>query len=167
MRQEQCEPRWWQRVMQKIASTRVGAWVFSHTTHHIDRVLMNISGGRVSTSKVLAGLPTVRLTTIGANTGKERTVPVMGIQDGEKWIVIASSWGSDTHPAWYYNLKTNPEVQLTYNDHTNRYIAREATGDERVKYWKRATQMYIGFEPYQRRANDRQIPVIVLTPTEE
>lgn len=166
MTRQQRSLRRWQGVIQWIASTRPGARVLSHTIHHIDRLLMRVTGGKVSSSEVLAGLPTVRLTTIGAKTGKERTVPVMGIQDDERWILIASNWGTDSHPAWYHNLRANPEVELSYRGHPRRYVAREATGEERDEYWELATQWYLGFEPYQRRSSNRQIPVIVLAPAD-
>lgn len=128
---------------------------------------MRLTGGRVSTASVLAGLPTVRLTTTGAKSGKERTVPVMGLQDSERWILIASNWGTDSHPAWYHNLRANPEVELTYNERTDRYSTREATGNERTRYWNRAKELYVGFEPYQQRASGRPIPVVVLEPVDE
>lgn len=160
-------PLWWQRVIQSLAATRVGSWILSLTIHHLDLVLLNGSGGRVSTSTVLAGLPTVQLTTVGANTGRDRTVPVMGLPDGEKWILVASNWGSESHPAWYHNLCANPDVTLTYRDQTNRYVAREATGTERDGYWRRATEMYVGFEAAKRRSKPRQIPIVVLSPTGE
>lgn len=164
MSQSDYEPRWWQRGLQWIASTRAGAWLFSHTTHHIDRFLMQLTGGRVSTSRVLAGLPTVELTTTGAKTGKQRTVPVVGIPDGDEWIVVASNWGGDEHPAWYHNLKVNPEVQLSYLGDSNQYVAREVTDDEYDEYWDQAAQLYLGFDPYRRRSGDREIPIVVLSP---
>lgn len=163
MTPDQPGPRWWQRWLQVLPSTRPGAWVFSRVAHRVDRVLLGCSGGRVSMSQVLAGLPTVRLTTTGARTGREHTVPVMGMRDGERWVLVASSWGSDDHPAWYHNLRANPEVELAYGDRTDRYVARVATGEERARYWTRATELYAGFEAYRRRA-DREIPVVVLTP---
>lgn len=165
MRRSVPEPRWWQRLLQRVAATRPGAWLFARTAHHIDLVLLRLSGGRLSMSRVLAGLPTVRLTTTGAHTGTERTVPVMGMPDGEQWILLASSWGSETHPAWYHNLRANPVVTLEYRRETNRYVARVASGTERERYWQRATDVYVGFEAYQRRAGDREIPVVVLEPT--
>lgn len=148
--------------MQRVAATRIGSWLFSHTLHHIDRILLAVSRGRISVPKLFAGLPVVRLTTIGAKTGKQRTVPVLGLQDGEKWIVVASNWGGDNHPSWYYNLQSNPDVKLTINDQTSQYVARDATEDEWGTYWKQATDLYVGFEPYQNRTNDRQIPIVVL-----
>lgn len=167
MTQERAEPRWWQRLLQIFPSSRVGAELFSRIAHPTDLLLMRLSDGRISTARLLAGLPTVRLTTVGAKTGKKRTVPVMGMQDGKRWILVASNWGEDEHPAWYHNLRANPEVELTYKDETNRYVAREATTTERPEYWDQAQDMYRGFEAYRRRSGDRRIPIVVLTPTEE
>lgn len=160
------DPNRWQRGLQRIAATRVGSTLFSHTAHHLDRVLLGLTGGRVSTAEVFAGLPTIRLTTTGAKTGKERTVPVMGLRDGEAWVVVASNWGGERHPAWYHNLRADPEVRVTYRDRTERYVAREAAGEERAAYWTRAKRLYRGFERYERRSGDREIPVVVLEPPE-
>lgn len=158
------DPRWWQRLAMWLASTRVVVWIFSRTLHHVDRVLLNVSGGRLSIPGVFTGLPVVELTTTGAKTGEDRTVPVVGFRDGEKWILIASNWGDEAHPAWYHNLKANPEVTLSHDGQPNRYEAREATDDEREAYWRRAEEAYFGFDVYQQRAGDRVIPVVVLEP---
>lgn len=167
MTEDRTGPRWWQRLAQRLAASRVGSWLFSHTLHHVDRVLMRLSGGKVAVPTVLAGLPVVRLTTTGAKTGTERTVPVLGLQDGERWVVVASNWGSEDHPAWYHNLQADPTVELTHGDRTARYRARDATESERAEYWSRASDLYLGFEPYRDRSGDREIPVVVLAPTEE
>src|SRR5690242_5297962 len=101
-----------QRMMQHIGASRPGAWLFARTLHPLDRVLMRISRGRVSVPGVLTGLPVVMLTTIGAKSGKPRTVPLVGLGDGDKVIVIASNFGQAHHPAWYHNLRANPEAML-------------------------------------------------------
>jgi deazaflavin-dependent oxidoreductase (nitroreductase family) len=160
-------PRWWQRGLQRIAASRPGSWLFSHTMHRVDRALMAASGGRVSTAKLLAGLPTVRLTTTGAKTGKRRTVPLMGMRDGERWVLVASNWGDERNPAWYHNLRANPEVELAHGDRTDSYVAREASRDERDAYWERACELYVGFEAYRQRSGDREIPIVVLEPAGE
>lgn len=165
--QENHSPSSWQRFLQRIAATRPGSWLFSHTLHHIDKTLLKLSGGRFTSAQVLAGLPTVELTTTGARTGKPRTVPVMGMRDGDYWVLVASNWGRDRHPAWYHNLRENPEVELSHNGEKRRYVAREANAEERGEYWRRAKELYVGFEGYRRRSGDRQIPVVVLTPEEE
>jgi deazaflavin-dependent oxidoreductase (nitroreductase family) len=152
--------------LQKIPSTAAGAWLFSRTLHRIDPLLLRLSNGSVSIPQVLAGLPTVQLSTVGAKTGKVRTVPVLGLPDGDAWVVFATNWGGEKHPAWYYNLQANPEVEVAYEGRTGTYTARDADEDEREEYWERAKQLYVGFEAYQRRT-DRQIPIVVLTPADE
>jgi len=74
------------------------SWFFSHTLHHVDRGLLRLSGGRVSIPGALAGLPVIRVTT-GAKTGTERTVPLVGLRDGERWVLVASNWGRERHPS--------------------------------------------------------------------
>jgi deazaflavin-dependent oxidoreductase (nitroreductase family) len=160
---EQPSPSWWQRLLQRIPSSSAGAWLFSRTLHHVDPVLLDLSGGRVSIPQVLAGLPTVELTTTGAKTGKDRTVPVLGLPDDERWVVFATNWGGERHPAWYHNLTANPAVELAYRGETATYVARDADDGERDRYWDRARQLYVGFEAYEQRT-DRRIPIVVLEP---
>lgn len=157
------------RLSLRFAATSVGTWLMSRTLPSFDRFLQVVSGGRLTLPKVMwkAGAPVVVLTTIGAKTGKERTVPVLGVQDGEKWVVVASNWGRDRHPAWYYNLTANPEVELTYRGETGQYVAREVTGEEREDYWTRVGEVNPGLETYQERAGERSIPVMVLRPAAE
>lgn len=164
MSQNEINPSGWQRLIQRFAASRVGSWIFSHTLHHIDQFLMHISKGRISVPKVMAGLPVIRLTMKGAKSGKERTVPVLGMQDDDTWIVVASNWGSDSHPSWYYNLRTNPEVTVAFNNLKSKYEAREATDEEWETYWEEATELYVGFEPYRQRTGNRHIPIMVLEP---
>lgn len=157
-------PSWWQRLAQSIAFTRPGAWLFSRTLHVVDLKLMRLTGGRVSFPRALGGVPVLRLTTTGAKTGKDRTVPVMGIPNGEEWILVASNWGRERHPAWFHNLKANPEVTVTHHDETGAYVAREATDDERDEYWDLTKEIYPGFERWTDRTGDREIPIVVLEP---
>lgn len=156
--------RWWFLLNQKVAASRPGSWVYSHTLHHIDRVLVSLTGGRLNVPRLFAGAPMIQLTTIGAKTGKERTVPVLGLRDGDRWIVIASNWGKKRHPAWYHNLKANPNVEVTEGNQTAPYVAREASTEEREEYWPQAREMYVGYEVYEQRSGDRDLPVIVLEP---
>ena len=76
----------------------------------------------------MAGLPIVAVTTIGAKSGQPRSFPPVAIPDGGNVILIASNFGQHNHPAWYYNLRAHPEVQLTYEGKTVTYLARETDG---------------------------------------
>lgn len=167
MSDAQIQARWWQRLIQRFTSTRLGSWFFSKWLHHADRFLLRITGGRVALPQVLAGIPVIWLTAVGAKSGKERTVPLLGIPEGDGWFVVASNWGGESHPAWYHNVSANPEVTVTHDGESGEYVAREATGDEREAYWERATDIYVGFEAYEDRSGDREIPIVVLEPAEE
>ena len=157
---------WWLRLSLRFAATGVGTWSLSRTLPRIDGVLKTVSAGRLSIPRVMSavGAPIVELTTVGAKTGKERSVPVLGFRDGEQWVVVASNWGRARHPAWYHNLTANPGVKLTFQGETDSYVAREATSDERAAYWRRLESLNPSLETYRERSGDRDLPVVVLAP---
>jgi deazaflavin-dependent oxidoreductase (nitroreductase family) len=150
--------------VRRLSTTQFGAWIFSHVAHHADRFFMYISGNRMSLSTLLAGIPVVWLTTTGAKSGKTRTLPLMGILDGRRVILIASDFGQSHHPGWYYNLKANPEVRLSYGGKSGIYIAKEAKDEQKQVYWRNALKLFPGYAIYQKRAAGREIPVLVLSP---
>lgn len=157
---------WWLRLSLRIAATSVGAWVLSRSLPRVDRVIQRLSSDRLTLQQVLAkmGSPVVELTTIGAKTGKVRQVPVLGVRDGAKWVLVASNWGREDHPAWYHNLRANPEVQVSYRGQSKLYEARVSTDDERAAYWEKLQRVNPGLKTYDLRAENREIPVVVLHP---
>jgi len=157
-------PRWYHRIVIRAGASRVGALLLSHTLHRIDLPVILLSKGRRSVANTATGLPIVTLTMRGATTGKLHTTPLIGMPDGGNVVVIASSWGRQHHPAWYNNLRANPEVTLSAKGSSGTYLAHEATGEEREEYWRRAVDLYYGYKFYQQRTSGRKIPVIVLTP---
>lgn len=164
MRQLAYRPNAAQRSIHVLTRTQVGSWFFARTLHHLDRPILRLSRGRYSLTSVIAGLPVVTMTTIGAKSGQLRTLPLVAIPDGENVILIASNFGQHQHPAWYYNLRVHPEVQLTYEGKTATYLAHEIDGVERERYWQRAVELYSGYARYQERAGQRKIGVFLLTP---
>ncbi|MEN8173033.1 MAG: nitroreductase/quinone reductase family protein [Chloroflexota bacterium] len=156
-----------QRFGQKITSTRPGAWFFSKNLHYFDRVVLKLTKNRSTLTGILSGIPVVILTCKGAKSGLARSVPLLGILDetgAGKVALIASNWGQDHHPSWYYNLKANPDAQCSLKGQVQEYKAHEAQGEEYARFWGEATDTYMGFPHYKRWAGDRQIPIMVLAP---
>ena len=153
-------------AVHRISASRTSTWVLSRLQHRIDLILLRVTGGRMAIPKLMVRSPIVELTTIGAKTGKKRTVPVGAIRDGEKWVLFATNWGKERHPAWYHNLKANPEVRLSHRTQTNEYVARDANPEEQEEYWSRVDELHAAFEIYRQRSGDREIPVVVLEPPE-
>jgi deazaflavin-dependent oxidoreductase (nitroreductase family) len=142
----------------------ISSGFLSKYLHRIDAVALNLSGGRNSLATMLTGLPVVAATTIGAKSGKTRTVLLGGIPDGDKIILIASWFGNPSYPAWYYNLRANPEVTLSQNGQSRKYIARLADGEERQDCWRLAVHYYPGYQSYMKRTAGRDIPIFILEP---
>ncbi len=158
------KPRIWHPLIRKLAATNFGIWLLSGTLNRIDRPLLRLSRNRTSFTSILAGLPVIVLTSTGAKSGLPRTTPLVALVDGDKVILIASYFGSAKHPAWYYNLKANPEVSLSHRGQSGQYRARTSSGEEREHYWQMAASLYPGYSLYKQKAGDRQIPVVVLKP---
>lgn len=119
------------------------------------------SGGTEGTE--LKGRPVILLTTIGAKTGKIRKTPLMRVEHGGEYAVVASLGGAPKNPVWYYNVKANPRVDLQDGTTEGEYEAREVFGDEKATWWERAVATWPDYADYQTKT-DRQIPVFVLTP---
>ena len=118
--------------------------------------------GRVSGP--FEGAPIVVLHTVGARTGKPRTNIMMYLADGERYLVFASNAGGDQNPAWYWNLKANPDVRIEVGDGIVDVHAAELQGAERDDKYAMQAERYPGFAEYERMTS-RTIPVIALTPT--
>jgi deazaflavin-dependent oxidoreductase (nitroreductase family) len=101
------------------------------------------------------------LTTTGRATGERRTVPLIYVQEGSRYAVIASKGGAPDHPGWYKNLEKSPEVGVEVKDEVFHARARKAQGEERARLWKKANEMWPDYEDYAKRTA-REIPVVVL-----
>ncbi|MEU4649195.1 nitroreductase family deazaflavin-dependent oxidoreductase [Nocardia fluminea] len=101
---------------------------------------------------------------VGARTGTLRTSPLMLHTDGDIIAIAASKAGQPTHPAWFHNLKANPDTTIQIGDRTHPVRARVADDAERNLLWPRFIELFPSYDFYQRRAGDRQIPVVILTP---
>ncbi len=108
------------------------------------------------------GAPILLIHTFGRRTGKQRVNPVMYLKEGERYLVFASKGGADTHPDWFLNLMTHPDVQMEVGDDTIDVHAQEITGPEHDLLYKRQATLYPQFGEYQRKTK-RIIPVIALT----
>ena len=83
------------------------------------------------------------------------------MEDEGTLAVIASKGGAPEHPAWYLNLRANPEVEVEIGRARKGMQARTASGDERARLWRRAVATYGPYADYQEKT-DREIPVVVL-----
>ncbi len=151
-----------QRIVQKVASSRPGAWFFAKTLYMQDKVLFTITKGRLTVPGLLAGLPVLMLTTTGAKTGKRRTMPLLGIPLADDVAVIGSNYGQKNTPGWVYNLEADPAATIQYRDRTVKVVARRADHHEQDHVFELGSVVYPGYAKYRARAEHRVIRVFVL-----
>ncbi|MCW2558962.1 MAG: deazaflavin-dependent nitroreductase family protein [Mycobacterium sp.] len=111
----------------------------------------------------LLWFPAALLTTTGRKSGLPRTTATLYLRDGQKVVLPASFGGRDGNPMWYLNLRANPQVRVQVRDEHLTMSARDATDDERRRYWPVLIQMYPPYKGY-RDAADRVIPLVVCEP---
>ncbi|MGW3668996.1 nitroreductase family deazaflavin-dependent oxidoreductase [Streptomyces sp. NPDC005141] len=123
------------------------------------------SGGTKGTTLMDTGMPVIILTTRGAKSGKIRKTPLMRVEHDGRYAVVASLGGAPKHPVWYYNVTSDPRVELQDGPARKEFTAREITGEEKTQWWERAVAAYPPYAEYQTKT-DREIPVFVLEPTD-
>jgi len=117
------------------------------------------NGGKVS--GMFAGAPLLLLTTTGARSGQPRVAPLAYTTDNDRLVVMASKGGAPTHPDWFYNVRSNPDVTVELGAETFPARATISRGAERQRLFDQMVAQMPNFAEYQRNTT-RQIPVIVL-----
>ena len=123
------------------------------------------SGGRFGGH--LPGWPSARillLDHVGAKSAKRRTSPLMYHDDGDTVAVVASKAGQPTHPAWFHNLKVNPDTTIQIGRVSREVRARVATDEERDRLWPKFLEFYPGYDFLQSITKGRKIPIVILEP---
>jgi len=122
------------------------------------------SGGRIGHTVPGTGIRLLLLDHVGAKSGTKRTSPLLYVEDGDNVAVIASKGGFPKNPAWFYNLKANPDTTAQIGREHRAVHARVATDEERERIWAKAVRVYRDYESYAARSKGREIPVVVLEP---
>ncbi|MET0158181.1 MAG: nitroreductase family deazaflavin-dependent oxidoreductase [Acidimicrobiales bacterium] len=129
----------------------------------LHRVVLKVSFGTIGGN--LLGMPAFELTTIGRKSGQRRSVMLTApAEEGDTLVVVASKGGNDEHPAWFLNLRENPEVEVRFaGKEPKPMTARVADAKERARLWPIITEDHDNYAGYQKNT-DREIPVVLLEP---
>jgi deazaflavin-dependent oxidoreductase (nitroreductase family) len=133
------------------------------TMNAVHRVVLKVSFGKLGWSA--ANMPVLELTTKGRKSGQKRTVMLTSpYQEGDTIVIVASRGGDDTHPAWFLNLRDDPEVEVAYKGGPSKPMhATIADPAERARLWPLITEDHDNYAGYQKKT-DREIPVVLLEP---
>ena len=133
------------------------AWLFVP----MHRLLFRFSGGRLLSR--LEGQQALILVTKGRKSGKRRSSPLMYFQfeGSDDLIVVASNYGQNHHPAWYFNIAANPHVSVETRGERFAAEARITEGEERTTLFDKVVAANARFATYC-GGTDRRIPVVAL-----
>ena len=109
-----------------------------------------------------AGAPLILVNSVGAKTGTALTTPLVYLPDGDAWVIFASYGGAPKSPAWYHNLKANPDTTIEVGAEIIEAHATEVTGAERDALYATQASRFDNFNDYQAKTT-RKIPVLRLT----
>ena len=151
-----------ERALERFAASPAGGWYFLNVANPIDKRLIPATNGKLSTA---FGQQVLVIEVVGAKSGKVRRVPLLYLVDDGDLVLIASKAGSPKHPAWYHNLRANPEAKVFAKGRSGNYRASFPEGPEYDRLWAEANDYYAGYDVYQQRAGARKIPLVKLSPS--
>jgi F420H(2)-dependent quinone reductase len=107
--------------------------------------------------------PMLLLDHVGAKSAVKRTTPLVYVDDSPDVVLVASKGGHPKNPAWYHNLRANPDTTVQIGSARRAVHARVASAEERKRLWPKAVATYSGYSGYQERTA-REIPLVILEP---
>ena len=133
------------------------------TMNSVHRGMLKITGGRFGYN--LSRMPVLELTTIGRKSGQPRSIMLTSpLQEGSTIVVVASRGGDDHHPAWFLNLRDNPDVEVAWKGEPRKKMrAHVADAEERARLWPLVTADHQNYAGYQKKT-EREIPLVLLEP---
>lgn len=121
------------------------------------RLTSGAIGGR------MAGLNVMLLTTTGRKTGQPRVTPLGYFKEGANFVIIASNAGAEKNPAWFYNLKSNPQVKIQIGKQELTARAQVVDSEKRNQMWSELVKMAPAYKKYEKQTK-REIPLVILQP---
>ncbi|MBA2264472.1 MAG: nitroreductase family deazaflavin-dependent oxidoreductase [Chloroflexi bacterium] len=135
----------------------VSAWV-------IHRAIYRLTGGRKGLWPPKPNRwGTMRLTTVGRRSGKERSAILGYYEDGPNVVTMAMNGWAEAEPAWWLNLQAHPDATVELPDGLREIHGRAARGDERERLWARWREMGDDVDGYATR-RPSGTAVVVLEP---
>jgi deazaflavin-dependent oxidoreductase (nitroreductase family) len=122
-----------------------------------------LTGGRAYAGDENSPAGFLKLTTTGRKSGQPRTVELLYMRDGPRYVVTASNAGKARNPGWYFNAQSTPQVTLHAHGRDIPALAQVASPEQRNILWSRLIEVAPFYGGYERRIT-REIPMVLLTP---
>jgi len=147
-----------------VHATRVlrAAYPLQRAVYRVHDWLYRRTDGRVG--RLFARRPCLVLTTTGRRSGRPRTVVLVYVLDGDRWVVVGSNLGSRRPPAWLLNLQDAPDATVTIAGRRTSVRATVASPEERERLWPIVDRRNYGQYGRYQAVADRTILLVILEP---
>ena len=153
----------WGAITSRVGGPVRGTFAFSafQQVTRLNVKVYRLSGGRLFGRFDQAPMCVLHHT--GRKSGERRETPLVYLADGDDIVLVGSMGGSPKMPAWVFNLRAQPEVELEVRGRRTPMTAEEVEGAEREALWPRLLEVWPAWADYQRRT-ERRFPVFRLRP---
>lgn len=145
--------------IRRLGATRFGVNAIGRVFSPLQRRLYRLTGGRVS---LTGRAPVLLLTTVGRRSGRERTVPLLYLRDGERLVVCNVNPGFERPNPWTLNLRADPQARVQLGRDVFPVRAREATPEELERLWPPLVELWPAYAVFLAQGGKRS--VFVLSP---
>ena len=146
-----------------LGSHPVVVWAIKHLVSPLDRFVVKFSGGRLAPPSSVA-VPTVLVTTRGRVSGQERTVPLVYVTDGDRFVVANARPAGERRIPWISNLRAAGQGRIRHRGRVIPIHARELDDSEAGRYWSALIEVWPAFAEHYAATGERT--VFVLEPDE-
>ena len=123
------------------------------------------TGGRLG-HRMMLGMPSLLLRTVGRKSGEARTSALIYGRDGQDYTVVASNGGARRSPGWLHNAMSRPDCEIQVGRARIPVTARVVRpGDSDFeRMWARMNKINRGqYDKYQAKTH-RPIAIVALRP---
>lgn len=145
----------------RLGSHRASVWMIKHVVSPLDRLVVKLSRGRLRQPSGLV-LPTILLTTVGRRSGRERTVPLVFVRDGDAFVVANARPAGERRNPWVANLRAAGAGRVRHGRNVIEVTAHELDDAESDRWWPKLVEVWPAFAEHF--AATRERAVFVLTP---
>jgi deazaflavin-dependent oxidoreductase (nitroreductase family) len=143
-----------------LGATPVGVWAIKRVVSPLQRWIYRLTGGKFF-STIGSNRKILLLTTKGRRSGKDRTVPVFYLRDGETIVIcnVRPEHEPGTNP-WVLNLRKHPSAKLQIGADIAQYHAREASLAEVERLWPSLVTLWPAYQAHYELGGQRTIFIL-------
>lgn len=150
-------------LLGRMGSHPVGLWIIKHLVSPLDRFVVKASGGRLRPPSSLA-VPSLLLTVKGRRTGQDRTVPLVFVRDGKRYVVGNARPAGERRNPWLANLEAAGQARIQHGKHLMTVHARKLDDAEAQQWWPALVGVWPAFAEEFAATGERT--VFILEPSD-